>query len=66
MKTKLPIIKVKRISFNSCSFKCPYCKIYHRHGMAGGNPNGPRASHCINPASPYFNKDYYIVLEKSK
>lgn len=41
-------------------FWCPYCKHYHTHGSG----EGMRASHCFNPKSPLYSKDYFLVLKQ--
>ena len=69
-KDEVPIFKA--IKENECQMKmfCPFCKLWHLHGLTKGL--GHRIAHCGTQRigrkfqnhydSPFYNRGYYIIL----
>ena len=49
-----------KIKNGRAEFFCEYCKKFHYHGVESGT----RSSHCTNPKSPLFSKEYYLEVAK--
>lgn len=56
-KINLPVIYVLKDKIE-LSFFCQFCNQTHHHSLE----EGPRKSHCVNQNSPYFGKNYYLVV----
>ncbi len=53
-----PIIQCtwRKNSYQMLKFWCSYCQKEHLHGQ----DEGYRGSHCDNPESPLYGKDYFL------
>ncbi len=46
----------------SAQWFCKWCRCWHSHGLAHGQPSGVRVSHCFKKNSPFYGFDYYLIV----
>jgi hypothetical protein len=60
----IPAYRIKRADGGeSIAFRCPHCRAVHTHGLPDGEGAiQDRVSHCHDSRSPWFGREYRLVV----